>query len=370
MPYLLSRSRAHALNAICPYFSMFPLEYPVRVLAHTAGAAGVLDPFCGRGTTLYAARCAGRRAYGLDTNPVAVAIARAKLACTTSQAVLERARELLAQAPAAAPDDEFFRQAYHRDTLEQLATLRQGLLAPHACTPEHDVLRAAALGCLHGPLPREATQTAYFSNHMLRTVASKPRSNLTYWARTGLTAPRVDVAAVLARKLARMAESLTRPSAGGAVCAADARDPASYRDWAGMFDTVITSPPYYGLRSYVPDQWLRAWFLGGPPAVQYGPGAQLAHGSVPAYIAALGAVWAACSQAGAARLSLHVRFGDIPSKRLPVRAVFAQSLEASGVCWRERACVPVRYERGARQARQMAAGTAPFEEFDFHVERD
>ena len=27
---------------------------------------------------------------------------------------------------------------------------------------------------------------------------------------------------------------------------------------------VVTSPPYYGLRTYGPDQWLRQWFLGGP----------------------------------------------------------------------------------------------------------
>jgi hypothetical protein len=43
----------NALNAICPYFTMFPLEYPLRILKkHKKEAPVVLDPFCGRGTTI------------------------------------------------------------------------------------------------------------------------------------------------------------------------------------------------------------------------------------------------------------------------------------------------------------------------------
>jgi hypothetical protein len=174
---------------------------------------------------------------------------------------------------------------------------------------------------------------------------------------------------VLARKLERLDESLAQRAPGGDVRCADARDAAAWHGWTGRFETVVTSPPYYGLRSYGPDQWLRAWLLGAPAQVQYGRIGQLAHGSVAAYVEALGQVWARCSQAATGRLVLHVRFGDIPSRRLPVREVFSQALEASGVRWRLRGCAAVRYERGARQARQMGAGASAFEEFDFCVER-
>jgi hypothetical protein len=37
----------------------------------------------------------------------------------------------------------------------------------------------------------------------------------------------------------------------------------------GLFSWVVTSPPYYGMRTYLPDQWLRNWFLGGPSFVHY-----------------------------------------------------------------------------------------------------
>ena len=64
----------HSLNAVCPYFTMFPLSFPLWALKHASPRAVVLDPFCGRGTSNYAARYLGLRSYGIDTSPVAVAI--------------------------------------------------------------------------------------------------------------------------------------------------------------------------------------------------------------------------------------------------------------------------------------------------------
>jgi hypothetical protein len=52
----LAYNPSFALNAICPYFTMFPLEYPLKVLRqHRVAKPVVVDPFCGRGTTLFAA---------------------------------------------------------------------------------------------------------------------------------------------------------------------------------------------------------------------------------------------------------------------------------------------------------------------------
>ncbi len=60
----LAYNRDYALNAICPYFTMFPLEYPLRIIEkHKKSNPLVVDPFCGRGTTIYAARRVGLRSY-------------------------------------------------------------------------------------------------------------------------------------------------------------------------------------------------------------------------------------------------------------------------------------------------------------------
>lgn len=105
----LAYNRDYALNAICPYFTMFPLEYPMRILRkHRADNPVVLDPFCGRGTTIFAARALDIEACGIDTSPVACAIAQAKLAATSVDKVIALAAEFIARAPRNVPDTSFF----------------------------------------------------------------------------------------------------------------------------------------------------------------------------------------------------------------------------------------------------------------------
>src|SRR5437870_4140125 len=67
------------LNGVCAYYAMFPLSFPYRRLRAVKRGSWVLDPFCGRGTTNVAARLLGLPSVGIDSSPVATAIASAKL---------------------------------------------------------------------------------------------------------------------------------------------------------------------------------------------------------------------------------------------------------------------------------------------------
>ncbi len=72
---LLNNNRANPelrLNTICPYFTMFPLSFPFKVLCNAQKTDLVYDPFCGRGTTNYAARLLGIKSYGVDSNSFAL----------------------------------------------------------------------------------------------------------------------------------------------------------------------------------------------------------------------------------------------------------------------------------------------------------
>ncbi|MBY0504422.1 MAG: site-specific DNA-methyltransferase [Bryobacteraceae bacterium] len=362
----MAYNRDYALNAICPYFTMFPLEYPLRVIKkHSSENPVIVDPFCGRGTTIYAARKLGLRSYGFDTSPIAVAIAKAKLASASVERVIALAEHLLQRQPSDLPDTEFFKAAYSSDTLLDICRLREGLMLLPDESDESTLLRAAALGCLHGPLANDVSLSGYFSNQMPRTFASKPDYSVRYWKQNGLEAPHVQVLAVLRRKLERISElGSTAVGSFRRIMCADARTAAPYRNLTGRF-VVVTSPPYYGMRTYVQDQWLRNWFLGGPAQVHYETDMQLRHSSHECFVHDLARVWSHLRKRAEA-IDLYVRLGTIPSVKSDARALLKASLdESSG--WR---LVSTRRadtaSAGKRQADQMGKST-PEDEFDFHA---
>jgi hypothetical protein len=373
MTRALAYQPENALNAICPYFTMFPLEYPLRVLkTYRREAPVVMDPFCGRGTTLFAARKLGLVARGIDSSPIAIAIARAKLAVVDVDAVLELAQAYIAQYERAeTPEPEFFRHAFAPPVLQQVCAIRTGLLHIEKDTNVTAILRATMLGCLHGPLNKSPNRRAYFSNQMPRTFSAKPDYSVRFWKERGLEPPEVDVLAVLRLKLERLREqqlpftgSIEYARQGDSRLAASI--PTNHRD----FSVVVTSPPYYGMRTYVQDQWLRNWFLGGAAFVDYTNDFQLAHTGTEVFAKSLGLVWKNMARTNADSLDMYIRFGIIPSARVDAKAVLRASLEQSGVAWRE---VSVRTaftaSSGKRQADHMVAGSSAALEYDFHVRR-
>lgn len=369
MKKALAYNKDYAFNAICPYYTMFPLEYPLGLInKHRKNAPVVLDPFCGRGTTLYAARKLGFKAYGLDTSPIAAAIAQAKLASATIDDVMALASKLVATTPKEIPGTTFFRRAFSDSTLAELCSLREGLLKARPSN-EAAILRAAALGCLHGPLPTASGTPSYFSNQMPRTFASKPDYSVRFWEEREILAPRASVLDVLRKKLARISD-LDSPSEGRLtnVKCRDARTVSSYRH-VRKASLTITSPPYYGMRTYVEDQWLRSWFIGGPAEPDYGNDKQLRHTGHDIFVTDLAKVWKNVHSSSDAGAHLYIRFGAIPSVKSDPRELLKASLEEAGG-WD---LVSVRNaktaEAGKRQADQMGRESKPATEFDFHAIR-
>lgn len=360
----------HALNAIFPYFTMFPLEYPLAVLnRYRKSEAIVMDPFCGRGTTLYAARFLGLKAQGVDSSPIAIAIARAKLCAATASSALSLAETMLGhKRRVTIPKTEFFRTAFHPDTLTEICIIRRALLALQRDSEASVLLRAAMLGCLHGPLRRSA---AYFSNQMPRTFASKPDYSLAFWNKHQLLAPNVRVLEVLNRKLSKI-DPMPLPYRASFrdVWQGDSQKLSSVPAARRNFSIVVTSPPYFGMRTYVEDQWLRSWFLGGPPAVVYGKSTQVSHAGLESFAQALGRVWRNMASTSAPTLEMYIRFGTIQSAGADARGLLARSLELSGVNWMTRSVKSARSaDSGRRQAAQMSPSSKASTEFDFHIIR-
>lgn len=316
----------------CPYYTMFPIEFPLEHLRNARPGEWVLDPFCGRGTTLYAARLLGLPASGVDISPVAAAISDAVLAEASPEQVVEACRQILSSrsAPAEVPEGEFWGLAYHRDTLKEICLLRETLMQGEG-TDALRLLRLILLGRLHGPLRKGVP--SYLSNQMPRTFAPKPGYAVRFWREKGLCSPpRVSVLDIVARKTPGYLEGLPRRVPGRAV-PGDSRT-FNFLDIGGPYSWVVTSPPYYRMRSYVPDQWLRRWFLGGPPQVSYSYTGQIGNIGLNSFIAALRQVWLNVAGACLPGARLVVRFGVLPSSGLGYTAESLLRETLRGTPWR------------------------------------
>lgn len=73
-------------HGIHPYPAKFIPELPREIILECTKERNViLDPFCGSGTTLLEACIAGRKSIGIDSNPVATLISRAKTTALTGE---------------------------------------------------------------------------------------------------------------------------------------------------------------------------------------------------------------------------------------------------------------------------------------------
>jgi hypothetical protein len=338
---------------------MFPLDFPLRLLRKSRKGEWVLDPFSGRGTTNFAARVRGLPTVGVDSSPVAAAITAAKLSKAKPQTVIALAREILkTDSDTEVPNGEFWEWAYHRETLKDICKLRLGLLERKGQAA--NLLRAFLLGRLHGPVTKGLP--SYFSNQMPRTYASKPNYAVKFWKDRSLKPLKVDVLEMIRRKIPYYVDDIPDAVEGQAVCG-DSRT-VDFSNFAEPFSWVITSPPYYGMRTYVPDQWLRNWFLGGSDNVAYEYSNQLQHIRPDIFAQELSSVWRAAAKASAIGAKLRIRFGGIPERNADPNEILRSSLQ--DLPWKITRIVPAGIpQSGRRQANNfLKDAKKPIEEFD------
>ena len=354
------------LNGVCPYYTMFPISFPLERLREASSGEWVIDPFCGRGSTNYAARLLGLPSLGIDSNPVAAAIAQAKVVSTTPGRIVQACKRILETTPAPRlPKGEFWDNCYHPHTLRQLVKLRKALRT-NCSTPARQALRALLLGRLHGPLLKSSLQS-YLSNQMPRTYAAKPSYAIKFWRQHKMKPPEVDVLELVARKAPQYFGELP-PTVTGAVICAD----SSSIELDGIVDKarwVVTSPPYYGMRTYIPDQWLRYWFVGGPPQVSYRFKGQLEHTSPAKFAADLGRVWKNMAGACAEGARMVIRFGGIRDRNQSPREIIWESIRLADCAWKITTVKSAGLAtNGKRQAKQFLSQLKePVAEFDVYA---
>jgi DNA modification methylase len=315
----------HRFHALCPYFAMFPEAFVRKHLVWSKPGDIVFDPFSGRGTTVFESLLNNRVGYGCDLNSVGVCVSNAKADPPRYVELCARIDELSTskiEQDRTLSGDEFFRACFHADTLQQLLFLRRTL--KWKTNRSDRFIAALVLGSLHGESHRSER---YFSNRMPRTISTKPVYSVGWWKRHKLIAPRRDVFKIL-KEMVDFRFASEPANSRGKVKQIDARKAINaFPELEGRVPLIITSPPYLDTTNFEEDQWLRLWFLGGPPRPSVRPDGDDRHGDEDKYWSFLTEAWAGLAPMLKRNAHIIVRIGGKRLSKSDIEDGLTDSLE-------------------------------------------
>lgn len=252
-----------------PYYAMFPVDFASKVIdKFSIPGDGVLDPFAGRATSVFAAAATGRQGIGIEINPVGWVYGSVKIRPAPEGLVLARLRQLVHDATdndawkadvASLPD--FFVHCYHPRVRRFLVAARETLRWKSNSVDR--TLMAFLLIYLHGK------RSASLSNQMRDGKAFAPAYAVRWWKARQLRPPALDIEGFFKQRIEwRYRKGVIQSSRsevllGDATVLLDAVRGAIQRGTRQRFSLLFTSPPYYSITNYHYDQWLRLWMLGG-----------------------------------------------------------------------------------------------------------
>lgn len=250
-----------------PYYAMFPLQFVREVVqTYTEPGQGIIDPFAGRASSIFAGASMGRPSLGVEIHSVGWIYGKTKLEPASQEDVRKRLSEVVAIAQTLPQDaghdlPEFFDFCFSNRSLRFLLAARSSLDWQHNAVDR--TLMTLILIDLHGVRERS------FSNQMRQSKAMNPDYSIRWWIQHNSTPPDIDPRAFLEKKIAWRYAKGTPTVTESDVLLADSQQLLNHlADRSKVqkpFTLLFTSPPYMGISDYHRDQWLRLWLLGGSP---------------------------------------------------------------------------------------------------------
>jgi DNA methylase len=246
-----------------PYYAMFPASFADNVIEkYTKPGDRILDPFAGRGTSLFSAVTKNRIATGVEINPVGWVYCKTKLAPASEKRVRGRTWQLAhlitKQVKAEASSlPKFFHHCFSEDVLNYLISAKNSLDWRNSSVDR--TLMALILVHLHGK--RETS----LSNQMRQSKAMSPSYSIEWWKERKLLPPEHDPVIFLSKKLEWRYKKGIPERTESKVFLGDSRKWLKHltsSDSDKPYKLLFTSPPYYSVTNYFVDQWLRLWMLG------------------------------------------------------------------------------------------------------------
>ena len=200
----------------------------------------VLDPFSGIGTVPLEADLMGRKGIGIDLNPYAAAISRAKFDRKSLDHRISYLENLKLDTKSIKTKEisPFIKQYFHEKTLKEIFALKQILI-----DEKQDFLLGCLIGILHGHRPGHLSATTSL------VIPFVPKTKAEYR----------EVIPRMIEKTKRMYRDEVPLKTKTKIYEKDSRNKVLKND---TVDAVVSSPPYYNTLNYVTDNRLRIAFLG------------------------------------------------------------------------------------------------------------
>jgi hypothetical protein len=250
---------------------MFPTAFcDAAIERYSKKGATVFDPFAGRGTALYSAATSGRRALGIELNPVGWIYSRTKLTPADEEDVTSRIKQIQARSyrysHRASQLPTFFDHCFCSEVRAFLLSAR------HSLNWRQNSIDRTVMALLLVHLHGKASDS--LSNQMRQTKALAPNYAVRWWKARGYKPPKIDPVEFFRKKVTWRYAKGTPQTTPSKVYLGDSTEILpQLRGHLGSRhlnrpSLMLTSPPYFGITNYHYDQWLRLWLLGGPPGAR------------------------------------------------------------------------------------------------------
>lgn len=255
-----------------PYYAMFPLDFAFEVVKkYSKKGDFIIDPFAGRGSSVYAGSVLGRASLGIEINPVGWLYGSVKLNPADESDVNDRLLEIYSKRNyynrAIERMHIFYRMCYCDEVLKFLLSARNNL--DWRNNNVDATLMSILAVYLHGKLGEG------LSNQMRMTKAMGMNYSVKWWKQNKMTKPpNINPVEFIMKKIKWRYEKGKPNTVESHILFGDSTaelggivERAKHNDIT--FSLLFTSPPYCDLTDYHNDQWLRLWLLGGSEVPEY-----------------------------------------------------------------------------------------------------
>jgi DNA modification methylase len=247
--WIQKQRQMHSIHYVTPYQASFAPQIPSYFIErYSKKGDTVLDPFCGRGTTVFEANISGRIGIGVDISPLAIQIAKSKMRKVTYEQIENRLKEI-DFSKRYIKEYSKFKDIYHKNIYSQIVNLKKQLLD----NPIDNLIKAIILGRLHGHSP------AFFSAFSFNVISISPEAFRKQNIKHGSKPEDRDVVPrILIKAKTILKDPIIEQPKSKLYLAKSTKLPL-HND---SIDLIVTSPPFLSVINYIDDNWLRFWFLG------------------------------------------------------------------------------------------------------------